>query len=215
MIDTDVISTGINREENEILPTGLLPEINAVSSGMEIDIPSDNHDVGNLESEIPGLDSLGRNNELSETMATSSFVSTDQEDASQDQVTSVDGSSTLDLHPTISTDISEEHGSKAVTDSINLNSSTVASVGLVLPKMSAPVVDLAEEHKDQLQTLAYTHIIEAYKQIAVAGGSQVRFSLLAYLGVEVLNLSFLNSHVCGVAFPSCFQGLMHNSLFYS
>ncbi|WCJ28032.1 HEAT repeat-containing protein [Euphorbia peplus] len=189
VVDTTVICTGISQGENEILPVGLLPESNVVSSGMEIDIPSDNNDAENIESEIPGLDSFARNDGLSETMGASSFVSTDIEDASQEQVTSLDGSSTLDLHPAISTDRSEEHSPKAVvTDSINVSSSTIVPVGLpsasVLPKMLAPVVDLAEEHKDQLQNLAYMRIVEAYKQIAVAGGSQVRFSLLAYLGVE-------------------------------
>ncbi|XP_065852529.1 uncharacterized protein [Euphorbia lathyris] len=189
VVDTNVVCTGISEGENEILPIGLLAESNLVSSGMEIDIPSDNHGVGNVESEIPGLDSFARNDGLSETMGASSFVSTDLEDGSQEQVTSLDGSSTLDLHPAISTDRSEEHSPKdVVTDSNNLSSSTVSPVGLpsilVLPKMLAPVVDLAEERMDQLQNLAYMRIVEAYKQIAVAGGSQVRFSLLAYLGVE-------------------------------
>ncbi|GMP85857.1 hypothetical protein CsSME_00038859 [Camellia sinensis var. sinensis] len=50
--------------------------------------------------------------------------------------------------------------------------------------MSAPVINLADEEKDQLQKLAFTRIVEAYKQIADAGGSHVHFSLLAYLGVE-------------------------------
>jgi symplekin len=36
-----------------------------------------------------------------------------------------------------------------------------------------------------LQKLAFMRIVEAYKQVEVAGGAQVRFSLLANLGVEV------------------------------
>ncbi|KAE9447623.1 hypothetical protein C3L33_20463, partial [Rhododendron williamsianum] len=50
--------------------------------------------------------------------------------------------------------------------------------------MSAPVLDLSEEEKDQLQKLAFTRIVEAYKQIATAGGSCVRFALLGCLGIE-------------------------------
>ncbi|XP_012087848.1 uncharacterized protein LOC105646588 isoform X2 [Jatropha curcas] len=177
--------------KNEMLPTGSTAPSNVILSGMEMDIPSDSHSVGNVESEIPGLDSSARNDGLSETVGASSLASTDLEDASQEQVTSLDGSSTLDLHPVTSTDRSEELSPKtAVTDSSSLISSAAATVGLpytfVLPKMSAPVVDLAEEEKDRLQNLVFMHIIEAYKQISVAGGSQVRFSLLAYLGVEFL-----------------------------
>lgn len=179
--------------ENEILPSSSLASSNVILSGMDVDvlaISSDIHDLGNLESEIPGLDSSARIDGFSETLGTSSLVSTDLEDASQEQVTSLGARSSLDLLPSISTDRSEELSPKAaVTDSNSLISSTATSVGLpctfVLPKMSAPVVNLTDEQKDQLQTSAFVRIIEAYKQIAVAGGSQVRFSLLAYLGVEV------------------------------
>lgn len=80
-----------------------------------------------------------------------------------------------------------------VSDVNSLASSTATSARvsfqLVLPKMAAPVVDLVDEEKDELLKLAFVRIVEAYKQIAVAGGSQARFSLLAYLGVEVLVLS--------------------------
>ncbi|KAK6943497.1 hypothetical protein RJ641_024599 [Dillenia turbinata] len=51
--------------------------------------------------------------------------------------------------------------------------------------MSAPVVELSDEQKDDLQMLAYRRIIEAYKQIAVAGGSHAHSCLLAHLGVEL------------------------------
>lgn len=75
-----------------------------------------------------------------------------------------------------------------VSDVNSLASSTATSARvsfqLVLPKMAAPVVDLVDEEKDELLKLAFVRIVEAYKQIAVAGGSQARFSLLAYLGVE-------------------------------
>eukprot|EP00257_Ricinus_communis_P020865 XP_015580215.1 uncharacterized protein LOC8265046 isoform X1 [Ricinus communis] len=189
MVDNAVVYAGIGRAENEMLPSGLAAPSNVISSGMVIDVPSDIQGVGDIESEIPGLDSSACNDGFSRTVVASSLVSTDLEDANQDQVTSLDGSSNMDLHPAMSTDRSEELSPKAaVTDCSSLFSSAAASVGLpstfILPKMSAPVVDLEEAQKDQLQNLAFKHIVEAYKQIAISGGSQVRFSLLAYLGVE-------------------------------
>ncbi|XVF08283.1 hypothetical protein REPUB_Repub06bG0213100 [Reevesia pubescens] len=179
--------------ENALLGTDLPVSSDIVLPGMEkIDLPtpSDIHDVGNLESEIPGLDSSVHNDGLSDTQAASSLVSTDLEDASQEQVTSFGGRSPLHVLPSISTDRSEELSPKAaITDSNSMISSTATSVvssySFVLPKMSAPVVNLSDDQKDDLQKLAFIRIIEAYKQIAVAGGSQVRFSLLTYLGVEL------------------------------
>ncbi|KAI3711305.1 hypothetical protein L2E82_41294 [Cichorium intybus] len=50
--------------------------------------------------------------------------------------------------------------------------------------MSAPVISLTHEQKDHVQESGFKRIIEAYKHIAVAGGSQLRFSLFSYLGVE-------------------------------
>ena len=62
----------------------------------------------------------------------------------------------------------------------------------MLPKMVAPVIPLTDEQKDLLQKKTYMRIIDAYKQVAVAGGIQLRFSLLSCLGVEVndLNVSY-------------------------
>jgi symplekin len=191
--DTVLACVGMDHEsDNAISPTGLLASSDVVSSGMEkgcSPIPSDIHDVGNLESEIPGLDSSAHADGLSETLVASSLASTDLEEASQEQVTSL-GQSSLTLLPSMSTDRSEELSPKAaVTDVSSLVSSTATSVGLsshfVLPKMAAPVVYLDDEQKDHLQKLAFMRIVEAYKQVAVAGGAQVRFSLLANLGVEV------------------------------
>ncbi|XP_077217666.1 HEAT repeat-containing protein isoform X2 [Tasmannia lanceolata] len=58
------------------------------------------------------------------------------------------------------------------------------STQCLLPKMSVPIVSLTDEEKDHLQKLAFEHIIEAYKQVAVAGGSHIHVSVLACLGVE-------------------------------
>lgn len=190
-----VVHSGMNlSSENVPLPTDFPPSDTCIPGVVNVStlLPSDIDDVGNLESGIPGLDSFGRSDTLSETLAASSLASTDiqLEDASQEQVTSLDKRSPLNLVPSISTDRSEELSPKAVATDVNsLVSSTATSVvlpsRLVLPKMIAPVVNLADEQKDHLQKLSFMRIIDAYKQIAVAGGSKVRFSILAYLGVEV------------------------------
>ncbi|KAJ1396171.1 Symplekin/Pta1, N-terminal [Sesbania bispinosa] len=193
-IDSTVVHSGMNLStENVPSPTDY-PSSDACIPGVEngsTTMPSDIHDVGNFESGIPGLDSFGRSDAISETLAASSLASTEiqLEEASQEQVTSLDQRSPLNMVPSISTDRSEELSPKAVVTDVNsLVSSTATSVvfpsHLILPKMIAPVVDLADEQKDHLQKLCFMRIIDAYKQIAVAGGSKVRFSILAYLGVE-------------------------------
>ncbi|CAK7343924.1 unnamed protein product [Dovyalis caffra] len=197
----DVYTVKIHNAEDEVMPAGLPASSNEMDG---LAISSNIHDVENLDSEIPGLDSSARNDGFSETMGASSLVSTDIEDASQEQGTSLGARTNLELLPSISTDRSEELSPKAaVADSNSLISSTATSLRLshtlVLPKMSAPVVNLADEQKDQLQTLAFIRIVEAYKQIAVAGVSQVRFSLLASLGVEFPSeldaWEFLKKHI--------------------
>ncbi|BFG36416.1 hypothetical protein CerSpe_226900 [Prunus speciosa] len=193
VVDSAVASTGMDYEaENSTLPTGLPSSSEAFSSEMEKGcqpVPSDVHDMEYLESEIPGLDSSACNSGLSEPFVASSSALMDVEDASQEQVTSSCQRTQLNVLPSLSADKSEELSPRAAIADINsLVSSTATSVGLpshlVLPKMLAPVVILADEEKDQLQKLAFTRIIEAYKQIAIAGGSQLRCSLLINLGVE-------------------------------
>ncbi|GMP41812.1 hypothetical protein CsSME_00011781 [Camellia sinensis var. sinensis] len=91
-------------------------------------LPPEVPDVGNLESEIPGLDSAVHSVGLVETPIVSSLAPTDLEDASQQQGTSL-GSSVMELVPSISTDRSEELSPKvAVTDVSSRNSLTVTSV---------------------------------------------------------------------------------------
>ncbi|GMP32192.1 hypothetical protein CsSME_00006064 [Camellia sinensis var. sinensis] len=85
-------------------------------------------DVGNLGSEIPGLDSAVHSVGLAETPIVSSLAPTDLEDASQEQGTSL-GSSVMELVPSISTDRSEELSPKVtVTDVSSRNSLTVTSI---------------------------------------------------------------------------------------
>ncbi|ESW05883.1 hypothetical protein PHAVU_010G000700 [Phaseolus vulgaris] len=193
-VNSGAVHSGMNLvSENVPSPTDF-PTSDASIPGVEngcTTMPPDIHDVGNSESGIPGLDSFGRSDALSETFAPSLLASTevDLEDGSQDQDTSLDLRSPLNLAPSISTDRSEELSPKAAVRDVNsLVSSTATSVvlpsRLVLPKMIAPVVELEDEQKDHLQKSCFMRIIDAYKQIAAAGGSKVRFSILAYLGVE-------------------------------
>lgn len=185
-----VDSAGKNHDsENDITPTSLPASRASISEAEEVcsTIPSSIHDVGSLESGIPGLDSSVQSDGLSETVVTPSLVSSGFDDSNQENVSTLDLSSSLKL--SVSREKSEELSPKAVVSDVNsLVSSTATSVRLsfqlALPKMSAPIVDLADEEKDELLRLAFGRIVEAYKKIAVAGGLQARFSLLACLGVE-------------------------------
>lgn len=146
--------------------------------------PSDVIDVGNEESEIPGLDLPVHRDKLIIT----SLGSTELHDASQEQVSSLARSS-LELLPSVSTDRSEELSPRAtVTDLSSINSLSATSSGLLtqllLPKISAPVISLSDDQLDNLQKPILLRITDTYKQIATAGGSQVCLSVLAYLAVK-------------------------------
>ncbi|CAI9301502.1 unnamed protein product [Lactuca saligna] len=178
-------------EQEDVVPTGPLfsvdiPSIKTVTSV----IPLEDTDIGELEDGIPGLDSSTRDDDMPEIQVDTSLVSADMEEDTQEQITNIARSSMdIDIAPSMSTDKSEELSPKAaMADANNINSSTATSVQLtskvVLPKMSAPVISLTDEQKDLVQKSAFIRIIEAYKLIAVAGGSQLRFSLLSFLGVE-------------------------------
>ncbi|KAE8719448.1 PHD finger family protein [Hibiscus syriacus] len=200
-VPTEIVKTEGDEEDDamagpngSVAYAGMAHEAeNALLLGVEnIDVltPPDIHDVGNVESDLPGLVSSFHDDGLSDAQAAISLVSTDLEDASQEQGTSFGGKSPLHVLPSISVERSEELSPKTtVNDSGSVVSSTATSVvssrSVVLPKTSAPLVNLSDDQKDDAQTLAYIRIIEAYKQISVAGGSQVRSSLLAYLGVEL------------------------------
>ncbi|XP_057489795.1 LOW QUALITY PROTEIN: uncharacterized protein LOC130775695 [Actinidia eriantha] len=185
--DNDVICIGVRYESEQALVPLPVCSSDEVQSAKETGfsaLPSGVLDVGSLESGIPGLYSVAHSDRLAETLIVPSLMPTDLEDASQEQVSSLI-KSPLDFVQSLSTDRSEELSPKAaITDASSIKSSTATSVGLfaqfVLPKMSAPVMNLADEEKDTLQKLAFARIVEAYKQIAIAGGSHVRFSLLAY-----------------------------------
>lgn len=152
--------------------------------------------IEDVENGIPGLSSSTQDAGLPENMVVSPRGSADVDDAMEEKFTNISVTPIeLDMTPiesaqSLSTDRSEELSPKAaITDTISMNSSTATSVvlvpQLVLPKISAPIIHLGDEQKDQLQQLALVRIIDAYKHVTVAGGSQVRFSILAHSGMEV------------------------------
>ncbi|XP_010490570.1 PREDICTED: uncharacterized protein LOC104768323 isoform X2 [Camelina sativa] len=191
--DEEVFSVHVDQQmfsaEDAVLATGLLPSSDASFPENEEDstvFPPDVHYKGNTESGIPGLDSSAQL-DLSGSRVTSVLNAMNVEAATKNQNAS--GKLLVDVIPSMSVDKSDEFSPKAAaTGSTSLVLSTATSVAsapqFVLPKISAPVVDLSDEEKDSLQKLVFLRIVEAYKQISVSGGSQLRFSLLAHLGVE-------------------------------
>ncbi|KAL5995598.1 hypothetical protein ACLOJK_025662 [Asimina triloba] len=153
-------------------------------------VPSDMSDVGISESGIPGLDSTVCTDDRQDILDASHLSSTDAPGTNEEQGSSLCDTFSLD-YPSSNSMLSarsEAHSPKPTLTDSNLVSSTATSCILpsqnLLPKMSIPSISLTDEQKDHLQKLALVRIIEAYKQITVAGGSHLRFSLLAYLGVE-------------------------------
>ncbi|KAF9596937.1 hypothetical protein IFM89_014516 [Coptis chinensis] len=168
-----------------------------VSPPSSIDVPSDltigssdmlldTRDEETLECGIPGLDTIHTDGP-SESLNVSHLASAvspglDQDITSVDALVSVSSSS-------LQADRSEELSPKAtVSDANSVASTTTTPVVLsnqcALPKMTAPVVILSDDQKDDLQRMAFMRIIDNYNKISVAGGSHLRFSLLACLGVE-------------------------------
>ncbi|KAJ4911512.1 HEAT repeat-containing protein [Raphanus sativus] len=170
-----------------VLASGL--SASSVNEEGSIELPPNVDYRGNIESGIPGLDSSAQRYVLSEAPVTSVLGSTNVEAASKNQDVTVSGELLVAVIPSASVDKSEEFSPKATGIGSNiLVSSTATSLAsapqFVLPKISAPVVNLSDEEKDSLQKLVFLRIVEAYKQVSMSGGSQLRFSLLAHLGVE-------------------------------
>ncbi|XP_023635948.1 symplekin isoform X2 [Capsella rubella] len=184
--DEEVFAVHVDQQmfpaEDAVLETGLLASSDASFPENEDDsnvFPPNVHYIKNIESGIPGLVSSAQLDDSTMNVET----------ATKNQNASFSGNLLVDAIPSMSVDKSEEFSPKAAaTDSTSLVLSTATSVAsapqFVLPKISAPVVDLSDEEKDSLQKLVFLRIVEAYKQISMSGGSQLRFSLLAHLGVE-------------------------------
>ncbi|KAG8377028.1 hypothetical protein BUALT_Bualt09G0125500 [Buddleja alternifolia] len=193
------ISESVSREE---IPFATETSYTAVTSEV--------NDIEGVENEIPGLALSTQEDGLPENAVVFSKGSTDLDDTNQEKLTDLVRTpielarTPIELTQSLSTDRSEELSTKEATaDANSVSSSTATSVGLsvqlVLPKISAPVIYLVDEQKDQLQQLVFVRIIDAYKQVTVAGGSQVRFSILAHSGMEFPTeldpWKFLKAHI--------------------
>lgn len=175
---------------------------------------SEVNDMEVVENEIPGLALSSQDDVLHEVEPVSPKVTTDLDDSNQDSVSNL-GRTPLELAQSLSTERSEELSpGAAVTDATSTISSTATSVRLIaqlpLPKISAPVICLADEQKDQLQEMAFVRIVDAYRQVTIAGGSQVRFSILAHSGIEVNTLTYASQYPI---YDSCNLVLVVMSLF--
>lgn len=172
------VSTGESASQEDI-PSGIQTGYSALKSEVT--------DAKLLEEEIPGLSLSTQDGGIDENSAGLLSASTNLEDSNNDKVTNF-CSSPVELAQSLSTDRSEELSPKAaVTDATSI-SSTPTSLGMIpqlfFPKITAPVIGLVDEQKDQLQELAFFRIIDAYMQVTVAGGSQLRVSILAHSGIE-------------------------------
>lgn len=190
--DTTIVCANVNDESKPTAGAGSpLPGISPVSPGNENAVPCyplDTTDAVILESEIPGLHPPAGVDELQHTNDHNNSSNVDTQRLKQEPVTSSDSTVSLDFQQSgsISTCRSDEHSPRVtVTDSRQTTTSSVIFPSqYLLPKMSVPIVTLTDEQKDNIQKLVFVRIIEAYKEITLAGGSHFRFSLLAHLGVE-------------------------------
>lgn len=162
------------------LPGSVLSDTKDGSSDLLLEV----NPVSIVINEIPGLDISDQDDRLQEIVS-SSLQSANLGDLSQDQVTT-SSRSLMESHPSMSTDRSDELSTivEVTSASSSMATSLVVPRPLLLPKISAPVIDLTDEEKDQFQKLAFVRIVDAYKQIVTAGGSPDRISILSSLAVE-------------------------------
>ncbi|PIA32259.1 hypothetical protein AQUCO_04500095v1 [Aquilegia coerulea] len=173
--------------------TEAMPSI-SVSHPSEINVPSVREngnsampDVDTLEFGIPGLDSI-HSGGSPESLDASDLASGGIPELSQDKKPGLDPLVSVSCEA-MPADRSEDINlNETVSDVNSVTSTTTTSAVLssqfVLPKMSAPVVNLTDDQKDDLQRAAFIRIIETYSRVSVSGGSHLRSSLLACLGVE-------------------------------
>ncbi|CAA7398192.1 unnamed protein product [Spirodela intermedia] len=193
MVDATSISTCVQDDAKKIsyvdsMQSGVSTTANICGTA---DVPpSVSHSIEGSQSSIPGLGTVAHN-EMSELANISQSSTSELVGSSQGMVISSESKVLFEtnLSGSMPTYVSETPSSSAtLTDSgfpASTNSTSVpVSSQYSLPKMVAPVINLTDEQKDHMQKIAYMRIIEAYKHIAVAGGIQLRFALLACLGVE-------------------------------
>lgn len=141
-----------------------------------------------IMSTIPGLESGRSSDEVEDSLDASQTSTGELHGISQEHDLSLGSTLPLDISSVTCTSETLSP-SLAVSDASPAFSNTlVIPTQYVLPKMIVPDVNLNDDQKDNLQKLAYTRILEAYKQVSLSGRSHVHLSLLAHLGIEVLIL---------------------------
>ncbi|KAK8913542.1 hypothetical protein KSP39_PZI023708 [Platanthera zijinensis] len=188
----------ITKEEKTVSSAGAnpltepdMPTLTATSSLLieknNSALPLFGNDSEKVESEIPGLDSSACFNETQESPETSPEIS-EIKGPTLEHAISLDVTSLLDISPStsaVSYSLENLSPRTTVTDASDAPSTSHLPLShCIFPKMTAYNVELSYEQKDELQKVAFIRILEAYKQVAVSGGSNVHLSLLAHLGTE-------------------------------
>ncbi|WOL01913.1 hypothetical protein Cni_G10632 [Canna indica] len=141
------------------------------------------------EGKIPGVDPTNSFDDLRESHDASHSSIPELNETSQDHATSLGDITPSNILSTgsIATDATEAQSTGVAnfdTCQATSTSSHVTSFPYVLPKMTVLDANLTDEEKDQLQKDAFIRILDAYKQVAISGGLDTHFSVLAHLGIE-------------------------------
>lgn len=188
-----IASIGVSPSSDAIVPPGM----ENGDSATELDI----NDVESLVCGIPGLDTM-HTDESPGLLDASHLIPAGVPGLTPDQFTSVDSLSSVSSG-SVPADRQEEGSPKAIvseaTSVVPTAMTSSVSSQFILPKMSAPLVSLTDDQKDDLQKTTFMRIIDNYSRVSVSGGSNLRFSLLACLSVEYpLELDpwkFLQKHI--------------------
>ncbi|XP_020578838.1 uncharacterized protein LOC110023662 isoform X2 [Phalaenopsis equestris] len=185
----------IIKEEKQFTSFGadhaqILPQMHASEATNSLFIEKNNvglqvyeNDSETIEQKIPGLDSSSCFNETQES-PDASFRLDEIKERTPEHAISSGVTASLDISPSTSNVSYSFETLSPRANETPATSSHASSSQFFLPKMVICNVDLTDEQKDNLQKVAFTRIIEAYKQVTVSGGSSVRLSLLAHLGTE-------------------------------
>nr|XP_029120291.1 uncharacterized protein LOC105044609 isoform X2 [Elaeis guineensis] len=178
----DAIATTSASLPASVVPSELVTENDSSAVPLYVNMET-------TESKIPGLDSTSSFEEIQESQDASHTSTAELQETNLGHAINLDSTMRLDASSTdcVATSALEAQSPKlAITDASQLPciSSVATAPQYILPKMTVTNVDLTDEDKDHLQKEAFMRILEAYKQIAISGGSQIHFSLLSHLGIE-------------------------------
>ncbi|KAJ6837724.1 uncharacterized protein M6B38_323375 [Iris pallida] len=169
------------------IPTSVAPNP-VISERINSAVTVYGNDAENIVNEIPGLESASSFDEIQESLDASHTSTGEIQGASQEHDISLVATLPLEISsPNCMVTCTSETLSprQDLSDAIQApTSSLVSSLQVFLPKMTISDISLTDEQKDNLQNVALVRIIEAYKQVALSGGSYIHLSLLAHLGIE-------------------------------